>query len=784
MKSLYKTLAIAVFLTASAWQTMQAQTWVTLPGNFQSELGCAGDWNPACDITGLTFNGGTGMWEGSFNIPAGNWEYKVAIDHAWNENYGAGGIPGGSNIGLNLAVPTLVHFSYNPITHIVVNSVATGMVVLAGNFQSELGCSSDWNPACGLSQLLFNGATNTWQNSYWLPPGNWEYRAALNGSWSENYGQGGSPGGANYQLHLSQYTQMGFSYNPITHIVYAAPVPWAVVLAGSFQSEMGCPGDWQPDCANTGLWFDPSLLLWKGSYEMPPGDFEFKITHNYSWGENYGQGGVPGGPNIPLSLSGPSLVDFTYDPFTHIINIQAVPYTVVIPGSFGEELGCPTLPGYGSGDWNPACDNARLTYETTTNTWARTLSLPKGDWEYKVTINDSWSRNYGAGGYRDGANIPLSLPLAADVTFRYNPVNHLVTLSYPHPYIIVEKFYDLNLNGRNDDGMPLANVEFKLDSTMTATEYTDADGKILFGNLNKGEYKITETMPAGYLTTSANPWYIELEQPVTLPFGNVCLGGGNAKGIGYWAGKHGAATLEELGKTDWVLYNLRGLSLRNADGSQFDPNTYGEVQAWLQRANGKNMAYMLSAQMVAMRLNMETGFVDYFDGMYAPGYGNLGYYHDFVVVGFLLQKAGWALESDGYTPAGHPNRMFQESMKDVFEKGNNNMIFVQKTPCAIAESLITQTSTNPLLIQQSKADKPTYNVWPNPSNGSFTLQSKTGSHQKPLHIAVYDARGRVIYKADGSTVKDLRFGQDFAPGLYMVRIMQGNEQNTLKLLKQ
>jgi hypothetical protein len=327
-------------------------------------------------------------------------------------------------------------------------------------------------------------------------------------------------------------------------------------------------------------------------------------------------------------------------------------------------------------------------------------------------------------------------------------------------------------------------VEFKLDSTMTATQYTDANGNILFANLDKGGYKVTETMPAGYYTTTANPLRIDLQEPMTLPFGNVCLGGGNAKGIGYWAGKQGAAMLEELGMTDWILSNLRWLSLRNADGSQFDPNTYGEVQAWLLKATSKNMAYMLSAQMVAMKLNMETGLVDYFDGMYAPGYGNLGYNHDFLVVGFLLQKAGWALESDGYTPASHPNRMFQEGMKDVLDKGNNNMIFVQKTPCAIAEPLITQTSTNPLMIQPAKADKPTYNVWPNPSNGSFTLQSKAGIHQEPLHIAVYDARGRVIYKADGATGKDMRFGQDFAPGLYMVRIMQGNEQNTLKLLKQ
>lgn len=35
--------------------------------------------------------------------------------------------------------------------------------------------------------------------------------------------------------------------------VFAAhtPAPTAVTIAGSLQSELGCPSDWQPDCAAT-----------------------------------------------------------------------------------------------------------------------------------------------------------------------------------------------------------------------------------------------------------------------------------------------------------------------------------------------------------------------------------------------------------------------------------------------------------------------------------------------------------------------------------------------------
>ena len=31
------------------------------------------------------------------------------------------------------------------------------------------------------------------------------------------------------------------------------PAPASVAIAGSLQSELGCPGDWQPECAVTDL---------------------------------------------------------------------------------------------------------------------------------------------------------------------------------------------------------------------------------------------------------------------------------------------------------------------------------------------------------------------------------------------------------------------------------------------------------------------------------------------------------------------------------------------------
>ena len=76
-----------------------------------------------------------------------------------------------------------------------------------------------------------------------------------------------------------------------------------MTLAGSFQSEIGCPGDWQPECL-AGLMADGDG---DGVYEfstdqIPAGSYEVKVTHGLSWDENYGQDGVPGGGNIPFDV--------------------------------------------------------------------------------------------------------------------------------------------------------------------------------------------------------------------------------------------------------------------------------------------------------------------------------------------------------------------------------------------------------------------------------------------------------------------------------------------------
>jgi hypothetical protein len=327
---------VALAVTASA---AFAVTSVTLPGDFQSELGCAGDWMPDCANTHLTYDAGLDRWVGTFSIPAGNWQYKVAIDDAWDENYGIGGVPNGSNYGMSIATPQTVTFSYDAVTHVVTTYAAIvppSSVTLAGDLQSEQGCASDWMPDCANTHLTFNSGLNKWVGTFTLPAGSWQYKISINDSWDENYGVGGVPGGGNYSLTLGGPQMVTFTYDHGTHLLTDnSNAPLIVIAAGSFQSEAGCSGDWMPDCTNTQLLASGKLYSFSTS-TLPPGDYEFKITIGQSWDENYGQNGVPGGANIPFTVpKGGAIVTITYDPATHVPNVIVDTSSPARPSTWG-----------------------------------------------------------------------------------------------------------------------------------------------------------------------------------------------------------------------------------------------------------------------------------------------------------------------------------------------------------------------------------------------------------------------------------------------------------------
>jgi hypothetical protein len=100
--------------------------------------------------------------------------------------------------------------------------------------------------------------------------------------------------------------------------------PTSVTVAGDLQSELGCPGDWQPDCLRS--WLEDPNGTGVHAFTtdaIPAGDYQGKVAINESWSENYGVGGAPDGAtyDFHVAASGDP-VSFRYDGVTHLLTIE------------------------------------------------------------------------------------------------------------------------------------------------------------------------------------------------------------------------------------------------------------------------------------------------------------------------------------------------------------------------------------------------------------------------------------------------------------------------------
>jgi hypothetical protein len=281
--------------------------------------------------------------------------------------------------------------------------------------------------------------------------------------------------------------------------------------------------------------------------------------------------------------------------------------------------------------------------------------------------------------------------------------NFRVELPSYQPYtadLNVYKFYDRNANGVWDgNDIPLFGWQMtttSADLTYNQTQFTQSpDGLTTFANLDvaKNPYAVLEGTAGGTWHESGaivdgvpvgaiNPvtgLNLVAGQTTEVDFGNYCTCHSGGKTLGYWSNINGQTKLNDGGTMNPEFTLLNALHLRNADGSDFDldlinnteATNYTTLRNWLLNGTSINMAYMLSVQLAAMRLNIEAGFVNP-NNFYAP-YG--GTIHD------LVADADAALAADGLTLSGDPNRALQEELKNYLDQLNNNATVVKYTPC-------------------------------------------------------------------------------------------------------
>jgi hypothetical protein len=223
----------------STTATFAIPTSVTLVGNLQSELGCPGDFQPGCALTHLAYSADDDVWQEVFSVSNGDWEYKAALNDSFVENYGANATLSGPNIPLSLGAPTSVKFFYDDKSHWVADNVNSVIASLVGDFQSELGCSGDFDPGCLRSWLQDPDGDGIYQFvTSGLPAGSYDLLVAHNETFGEYYGAGGTLFGSQIPFSVSDSTTTCFSYDPQTHGLEittgscsVAPVPEPATLA-------------------------------------------------------------------------------------------------------------------------------------------------------------------------------------------------------------------------------------------------------------------------------------------------------------------------------------------------------------------------------------------------------------------------------------------------------------------------------------------------------------------------------------------------------------------------
>ncbi len=142
-------------------------------------------------------------------------------------------------------------------------------------------------PDCAQVQLALDDQDKIWKTTLDVPKGDYDYKAAINKGWDENYGAGGARNGSNINFKPSG-GKVSFYYDHATHWVTNTAQGPILTAPGSFQSELGCAADWKPDCMRPWLQdLDGDGTYTWASVKIPAGSYEFKVAHGLSFDESY-----------------------------------------------------------------------------------------------------------------------------------------------------------------------------------------------------------------------------------------------------------------------------------------------------------------------------------------------------------------------------------------------------------------------------------------------------------------------------------------------------------------
>jgi len=292
-----------------------------------------------------------------------------------------------------------------------------------------------------------------------------------------------------------------------------------------------------------------------------------------------------------------------------------------------------------------------------------------------------------------------------------NSMGSLDFFNQPTGVISGAKYYDGNKNGQNDSE-PAVNgwkivIKTSPGGTVVQTLTTASGGVFTSNDLAPGTYTVSEvaatngwtetgnTVNQSSTSGGANVSLLSFTYTVTIPndqlstasnlyFGNVCTVRPGGLTLGFWSNKNGQA-LETQNDFTSTTSGLNALNLRNANGTDKDftdtlANNKKALNTWLLSASATNMAYMLSAQLAAVQLNVNHGITN--QNIVVDGTRTVA--QEIVYANSLLANpiaAGTFVGQNGsVTVAASALRTEQDRVKTIIDSINNNGGFVQPGP--------------------------------------------------------------------------------------------------------
>ena len=104
-------------------------------------------------------------------------------------------------------------------------------------------------------------------------------------------------------------------------------------------------------------------------------------------------------------------------------------------------------------------------------------------------------------------------------------------------------------------------------------------------------------------------------------------------------------------------------------------------------------------------------------------------------------------------------------------------------PFTRGSNTMTNSVANTNTVKVSANSVLKLNAYPNPSAAAFTLLLEGNSKEK-VTITVTDLMGRKIYQTAGNVAQQYKFGNDFKVGMYLLQVVQGNDKQNIKLIKE